>query len=82
MMNNTEETKATYIKIKADQVIEFVNMINEICKTIEDEFAGEWMTTHHTFLKGTPLEEFNANGMAKVLDLLTLIDVDEADVID
>lgn len=81
-MNSTEKIEATYIKIEADQVIEFVNMINEVCKTIEHDFAGEWITTHHTFLKGTPLEEFNANGMAKVLDLLTLIDVDEADVID
>ena len=71
-----------YIKIKSEQVIEFVNMVNEICKTIDDEFVGEWLTTHHTFFDKTPLEEFNTNGMVKVYDLLTLIDLDEADVID
>lgn len=70
------------IKIKTDKVIEFVNMVNEICKTIDDEFVGEWLTTHHAFLDRTPLEEFNTNGMVKVYDLLTLINLDEADIID
>ena len=74
--------EAEYIKIKRDQVIEFVNTVNEICKTIDDEFVGEWLTTHHTFLGKTPLQEFNTNGMVKIFDLLTLIDLDEADVID
>lgn len=71
-----------YIKIRSDEVIQFVNTVNEICKTIDDEFVGEWLNTHHTFLNDTPLEEFNKNGMVKILDLLTLIDLDEADVID
>ena len=71
-----------YIKIRSDKVIEFVNTVNEICKTIDEEFVGEWLTTHHGFLHSTPLEEFNTNGMVKIFDLLTLIDLDEADVID
>ena len=74
--------EAEYIKIKTSQAIEFVNMINEICKTIDDEFVGEWLTVHHNFLDKTPIEEFNTNGMVKIFDLLTLIDLDEADVID
>jgi hypothetical protein len=71
-----------YIKISSDKVIEFVNTVNEICKTIDEEFVGEWLTTRHGFLDSTPLEEFNTNGMVKIFDLLTLIDLDEADVID
>tara|TARA_R100000908_G_C3671863_1_gene94374 strand:+ start:220 stop:453 length:234 start_codon:yes stop_codon:yes gene_type:complete len=65
-----------------EQLIPFVNMINEICKVIDDEFVTDWITTHHNFLGKTPLEEFNVNGMPKVFDLLTLIEIDEADVID
>lgn len=71
-----------YITIKSDEVIQFVNTVHEICKTIDDEFVGEWLNTHHKFLNKTPLEEFNTNGMVKIFDLLTLIDLDEADVID
>ena len=71
-----------FITIKTSEVIQFVNTVNEICKTIDDEFVGEWLTTHHAFLNKTPLEEFNTNGMDKIFDLLTLIDVDEADVVD
>jgi len=65
-----------------DELIPFVNMINEICKVIDDEFVCDWITTRHNFLQKTPLEEFNENGMVKVFDLLTLIENDEADVID
>ena len=74
--------EAQHIKISSDKVIEFVNTVNEICKTIDEEFIGEWLTTHHGFLDSTPLEEFNTNGMVKIFDLLTLIDLDEAGVID
>ena len=74
--------ESEFITIKTSEVIQFVNTVNEICKTIDDEFVGEWLTTHHAFLNKTPLEEFNTNGMDKIFDLLTLIDVDEADVVD
>jgi len=67
-----------------EQLIPFVNLINEICETclIEDQYVSDWMTTHHNFLDKTPLEEFNENGMDRILDLLALIQLDEADVID
>lgn len=74
--------KTDYIIIKSAQVIEFVNTVNEICKTIDDDLIGEWLHTHHNFLNNTPLQEFNKNGMVKIFDLLTLIDLDEADIID
>tara|TARA_Y100001963_G_scaffold140907_1_gene208515 strand:+ start:248 stop:421 length:174 start_codon:yes stop_codon:yes gene_type:complete len=57
-------------------------MVNEICKVIDDEFVCEWLTTHHNFFNKTPMEEFNENGMVKIFDLLTMIENDEADVID
>ena len=67
-----------------EQLIPFVNLINEICETglIEDEYVSDWVTTHHNFLNKTPLEEFNENGMDRILDLLALIQLDEADVVD
>ena len=65
-----------------EQLIPFVNMVNEICKVIDDEFVCEWLTTHHNFFYKTPMEEFNENGMVKIFDLLTMIENDEADVID
>ena len=56
-----------------EQLIPFVNLINEICETclIQDEYISDWMTTHHNFLDKTPLEEFNENGMDRILDLLS-----------
>ena len=74
-------TESIIIKDK-EELIPFINMINEICKVIDDDFVNDWITTHHNFLGKTPLEEFNDNGMVKVFDLLTLIERDEADVID
>ena len=74
-------TESIIIKDK-EELIPFINMINEICKVINDDFVNDWITTHHNFLGKTPLEEFNDNGMVKVFDLLTLIERDEADVID
>ena len=67
-----------------EQLITFVNLINEICETclIDDPYVSDWMTTHHNFLNKTPLEEFNENGINRILDLLTLIQLDEADIID
>ena len=74
-------TDSIIIKDK-EELIPFVNMINEICKVIDDDFVNDWITTKHNFLGKTPLEEFNENGMVKIFDLLTLIEQDEADVID
>ena len=65
-----------------DELIPFVNMIMEISNVIEDEYIADWITTHHNFLGKTPLQEFNDTGMVKVFDLLTLIERDEADIID
>jgi len=74
-------TEPIIIKDK-EELIPFVNMINEICTVINDEFVNDWITTKHNFLGKTPLEEFNENGMVRIFDLLTLIEQDEADVID
>ena len=65
-----------------EQLISFINMVNECCKVVDDDFVAEWLTTHHAFLEKSPLDEFNENGMVKVFDLLTLIERDEADIID
>ncbi len=74
-------TDSIIIKDK-EELIPFVNLINETCKIIDDDFVAEWITTEHAFLGKTPLEEFNENGLPKIFDLLTLIEQDEADVID
>ena len=47
--------ESEFITIKTSEVIQFVNTVNEICKTIDDEFVGEWLTTHHAFLNKRPL---------------------------
>lgn len=65
-----------------EEIIPFINMVNEISKVVEDEFMGDWITTHHNFLNKTPLDEFNESGVDRVIDLLSLIDIDEADIID
>ena len=70
------------ITIKCDKLIPFVNMVNEICLIVDHDCVEEWLNTTHSFLNCTPLQEFNNNGIIKVLDLVRLIELDEADVID
>ena len=74
-------TESIIIKDK-EVLIPYVDMINEICKGIDDEYVNQWRTTIHNFLGKTPLDEFNENGMVRIFDLLTLIEQDESDVID
>ena len=42
-------TEPIIIKDK-EELIPFVNMINEICTVINDEFVNDWITTKHNFL--------------------------------
>ena len=46
-------TDSIIIKDK-EELIPFVNMINEICKVIDDDFVNDWITTKHNFLGKTP----------------------------
>ena len=74
---------ALKLALASDQIIQFVNFINECCCVMEDEYVGDWICLPHGFLNNlTPFEEFNQNGTEKLYRLLYFIDHDEADLVD
>ncbi len=80
-----ENAKQSVLQIESNRVIEFVNLINEACVVIDDldeDNIVEWLTTFHGLLGKTPLQELNECGLDKLLDLICLIEKDEADLID
>ena len=77
------------IKLNGDQIIPFVNLVNEICEIgflPEDQWVSEWLIEPRQFLDDkSPMELINedtnySGAMSKVWDLIMLIEKDEADV--
>ena len=76
------------IKLNGDQIIPFVNLVNEICEIgflPEDQWVSEWLIEPRQFLDDkSPMELINedtnySGAMNKVWDLIMLIEKDEAD---
>ena len=71
------------ISIEPSRLIEFVNLVNECCMVMDHTHVEDWLLLPHGFLdKKSPLEEFNKNGTDKIFQLLHLIEIDEADLVD
>ena len=75
------------IKLNGEQVIPFVNLVNEICEIgflPEDQWVGEWLMEPRQFLDDkSPMQLINedtnySGAMSKVWDLIMLIEKDEA----
>ena len=76
------------IKLNGEQVIPFVNLVNEICEIgflPEDQWVGEWLMEPRQFLDDkSPMQLINedtnySGAMSKVWDLIMLIEKDEVD---
>lgn len=77
-----EKKKTQEIKIKKDLLVELVNIVNECCSLMDDDYVAEWLTTPNSFFNmDTPIQELNNAGMDKILRLLYFIEIGEADLV-
>lgn len=71
------------IKLYRNQVIPFVNLVNEICEVgflPHDSEVGHWLSEPRQFLDDkTPMDLINEENMDKLWHLLRFIETGEAD---
>mgnify|MGYP003151159845 FL=1 len=70
------------MKIEKENLIQFVNFVNECCSVMDDDYVAEWITTPHPDLNmDTPLDLISdETGRNKLYRLLYFIDIGEADL--
>lgn len=70
------------MEIKKENLIYFVNFVNECCAVMDDDYVGEWITTPNSDLNmETPLNLIkDQTGRDKLYRLLYFIDIGEADL--
>ena len=73
----------TQIKLHQEQVIPFVNLVNEICEVgflPKEQWVSNWLTEPRQFLDDkSPMELINEKNMEKVWHLLRFIETGEAE---
>ena len=72
----------TNIAVDKNNLIQFVNLVNECCSVMDDDYVAEWLTTPNSNLNmETPTQLISDKvGREKVLRLLYFIDIGEADL--
>ena len=70
------------MEIKKENLIEFVNLVNECCSVMDDDYVGDWLTTPNPNLNmELPIRLIDEKvGREKLLRLLYFIDIGEADL--
>ena len=70
------------MEIKKENLIYFVNFVNECCAIMDDDYVAEWIMTPNSDLNmDTPLDLINDKaGRDKLYRLLYFIDIGEADL--
>ena len=70
------------MEIKKENLIYFVNFVNECCAVMDDDYVAEWVSTPNSDLNmDTPLDLINDKvGRDKLYRLLYFIDIGEADL--
>ena len=70
------------IEIEKDRLIQFVNLVNECCAVMDDEYVAEWLTTPNADLNMESPVQLTGDevGMEKIHRLLYFIDIGEADL--
>ena len=68
------------MEIKKENLIYFVNFVNECCAIMDDDYVAEWIMTPNSDLNmDTPLDLINDKaGRDKLYRLLYFIDIGEA----
>jgi len=70
------------MKVDKENLIPFVNIVNDCCAVMDDDYVGEWLTKPNSDLnKEAPIELVNSQqGREKILRLLYFIEIGEADL--
>ncbi len=72
----------TNIAVDKNNLIQFVNLVNECCSVMDDTYVAEWLTTPNANLNmEQPIHLVNDEvGREKLHRLLYFIDIGEADL--
>ena len=70
------------MRIEKDNLIEFVNVVNECCCVMEHDKVADWLLTRNSNLNmEMPIDLMESGaGREKIYRLLYFIDIDEADL--
>jgi len=70
------------VKVEKENLIQFVNLVNECCAVMDDDYVAEWLTTPNSDLNMEPPMQLvnDRAGMEKIHRLLYFIDIGEADL--
>jgi len=70
------------VKVEKENLIQFVNLVNECCAVMDDDYVAEWLTTPNSNLNMDPPMELvdDEVGRDKIHRLLYFIDIGEADL--
>jgi uncharacterized protein (DUF2384 family) len=70
------------MEIKKENLIQFVNLVNDCCAIMDDEYVAEWLTKPNPDLNmEAPMELVDSSaGREKVYKLLYFIEIGEADL--
>ena len=70
------------MKIEKENLIQFVNLVNDCCAIMDDDYVAEWLTKPNSDLnREAPIELVNSPvGRDKVYKLLYFIEIGEADL--
>tara|TARA_R110002020_G_scaffold85730_1_gene211385 strand:- start:16902 stop:17114 length:213 start_codon:yes stop_codon:yes gene_type:complete len=70
------------VKIKKNNLIQFVNFVNECCQVMNSEYVADWLNKPHPDLNmESPMDLINdETGREKLYRLLYFIEINEADL--
>jgi len=70
------------VRIEKNNLIEFVNFVNECCAVMDDNYVAEWLNKPHPYLNMyCPMDLINDDGgRDKLYRLLYFIEIEEADI--
>tara|TARA_R100001082_G_scaffold3773_1_gene3012 strand:- start:29918 stop:30130 length:213 start_codon:yes stop_codon:yes gene_type:complete len=69
------------MKIKNEKLIEFVNLVNECCDVMDDNYVSKWLHLPNPDLNmEMPIDIFNNEGTERLYRLLYFIEIGEADL--
>tara|TARA_R100001443_G_scaffold101026_2_gene108622 strand:+ start:1085 stop:1297 length:213 start_codon:yes stop_codon:yes gene_type:complete len=70
------------VRIRKNNLIQFVNLVNECCEVMPDDHVADWLLTPNKDLDmQMPIDLSDTEkGMNKILRLLYFIEIGEADL--
>jgi len=81
-MKDVDSTTSEEMRIRKNNLIQFVNLVNECCEVMPDEHVADWLLTPNKDLDmQMPIDlSETGEGMKKILRLLYFIEIGEADL--